>query len=73
MFKNITKILVFIILFSTPSFAEIIKDIKIQGNSRIPNETIKMFIGTKIGNVNNEDLNNILKIFITQIFLKMLK
>ncbi len=62
MFKNITKILVFIILFSTPSFAETIKDIKIQGNSRIPNETIKMFIGTKIGNnVNNEDLNNILK------------
>ena len=62
MFKNITKILVFVILFSTHSFAETIKDIKIQGNSRIPNETIKMFIGTKIGNnVNNEDLNNILK------------
>ena len=62
MFKNITKILFFIIFFSTISRAEIIKDIKIEGNIRIPDETVRMFLQTDVGsNINNQDLNLILK------------
>ena len=62
MFKNITKILFFIIFFSTISRAEIIKDIKIEGNIRIPDETVRMFLQTDVGsNINNQDLNFILK------------
>ena len=44
------------------SLAEIIKSIVVKGNKRIPNETIIMFAKIQsINNVNEDDLNRILK------------
>ena len=66
MLKNILKInlVIFIFLFSLTSIlrAEIINDIKIEGNNRISSETIKMFSGISINDdLSDNDLNNVLK------------
>ena len=63
---NFKKKIIFflIIFFSTSSvlFAEVLKDIKIKGNKRVSDESIKMFSNTKIGdNINSNKLNEILK------------
>ena len=51
--KNIFFVIIFFV-FSTQSFADIIKEIEINGNKRISNETI-----TVLGNINKgEDLNS---------------
>ena len=48
--------------FISFSNAEVIKNIEITGNERIPNETIKMFTGVNVGeDVNENQLNDILK------------
>jgi len=65
--KNIFKkflLIVSILILNFISFsnAEVIKNIEITGNDRIPNETVKMFTGISPGDdVNENDLNNILK------------
>ncbi len=60
--KLVSKIFLIFILFSQSVLAEIIKNIDISGNQRIPNETIIMFSGVKINeSISTEDLNKILK------------
>ena len=65
MFKSIYKINLFfiILLFITSTLrAEIIKEINIEGNQRISQETIKMFTGVNISDdISQTDLNEILK------------
>ena len=66
MFSNFIKRILFliVIVFSTISVssAEIINQFKIDGNERIPNETIIMFSGVNIGeNISATELNEILK------------
>ena len=52
----------YIFFFYSTAVSEIVDKIEILGNERIPNETIIMFSDVKIGdNLNNTDLNNILK------------
>ena len=53
--------------------AEIVNDIKINGNSRISNETIKIYGEIELGkDLSENDLDKFLKIYLTLIFLKML-
>ena len=48
--------------FTSTSFSEVINDIKISGNERIPDETILMFTEVNIGDdLKNSDINIILK------------
>ena len=48
--------------FTSTSFSEVINDIKISGNERIPDETILMFTEVNIGDdLKNSDINMILK------------
>ncbi len=62
MLRIIIKILFLLCFFTTIVKAEIIKDIKINGNLRVNSETIIMFSGISKGqDVSPEDLNNILK------------
>ena len=57
-----------LILFSL-TYAERVNKIEIFGNERISDETIKMFTKVTIGdNLNKNEVNNILKIFMKQIF-----
>ncbi len=59
--KKILISLIFIII-SNVSFAEIIKDIKISGNDRISDETIKVYGDIQINqNVDNFKINEIIK------------
>ena len=56
------KIIIFILILNLNAFSEIIEDIKINGNKRISNDTIKLFSKIGIGDeINNEDINKILK------------
>ena len=59
------KIFFFIIIFfsfSSVSFSEIVKDIKVKGNERVSDKSIKMFSNINIGdNVDQDELNNVLK------------
>ena len=69
--KIITLSILKFILLSSISFAEIVNKFEIQGNERIPDETIKMFSKTNIGDdVSEEDLNNILKDIYNSSFFK---
>ena len=55
------------------TYADIINDFKISGNDRISNETIILFSGYKIkDDINNDDLNELLKTYIKLLFSKML-
>ena len=74
MFIKILKLIFVITLYNFTilnfSYSEIVKDIKIIGNDRISKETIIMFSEVEINkNYNKENLNQILKIYIRQIFL----
>ena len=56
------KVIIFILTLNLNAFSEIIEDIKIDGNQRISNDTIKLFSKIDIGDeINNEDINRILK------------
>ncbi len=60
--KLFNLILFFIVFFNSFSFSEIINKITINGNERIPNETIAMFSTVKINeNIDSNGLNAILK------------
>ena len=66
MFKKASNLLIsltiLVFLSITQSYAEIIKNIEILGNERIPDETIKMFSGVKINDdIDQQNLNEILK------------
>ena len=55
-------ILIFTLLFNSLAVSDIIKDIKINGNERIPDETILMFADINENDeINDEKINNILK------------
>ena len=43
--KNLTFIFIFINLLILNSFGEILKEIKVDGNKRVSNETIEIFSG----------------------------
>ena len=60
--KLLKLILFFVIFFNTFSFSQIINNIIINGNERIPNETILMFSTAKINeNIDSNRMNEILK------------
>ena len=60
--KLLKLILFFVIFFNTYSFSQIINNIIINGNERIPNETILMFSTAKINeNIDSNRMNEILK------------
>ena len=66
MFKKTSNLLISLIIlifFSiTHSYSEIVKNIEILGNERIPDETIKMFSGVQINDdIDQQNLNEILK------------
>ena len=59
--NKLITILIFL-LFSSYSFAEIVKKIEIEGNERVNSETIKIFGGIAVNDdLNTDDLNDILK------------
>jgi len=65
-FLNLRKVSLYIIFFLLSSIsvstAEILNQFKIDGNERIPKETIIMFSGAKVGDdINSSNLNDILK------------
>ena len=61
-YNIILAFFIFIFILTNTSFAEVIKSIEINGNKRIPNQTIIMFADISEGqNLNPTDLNNILK------------
>tara|TARA_Y100000389_G_scaffold192917_1_gene221090 strand:+ start:2523 stop:4769 length:2247 start_codon:yes stop_codon:yes gene_type:complete len=52
----------YLFFFTSTSFSEVINDIRISGNERIPDETILMFTEVNIGDdLKNSDINMILK------------
>jgi outer membrane protein insertion porin family len=62
LFSFSLKVIIFILIFNLNAFSEIIEEIKIDGNQRISNDTIKLFSKIDIGDeINNEDINRILK------------
>ena len=72
--KIITLSILIFISISSISLAEIVNKIKIQGNDRISDETIKMFSKINIGDdVNEKDLNDILKDIYNSSFFKDVK
>ena len=76
--KNFQKKLLLLLFIFFPicsiSFAEIVKDIQIKGNNRVSDETIVMFSNINIGDdVNNDDLNEILKKVYDSNFFKDVK
>ena len=60
-FRVLISFICSLTLFSSIVVGEIVNEIKIIGNERIPDETILMFSDLKIGDdLNNQDLNKIL-------------
>ena len=64
--------LIFSILLCFSAKSENVEKITILGNERVSDETIKMFADIDINdNVNLQTLNNVLKNYMTLIFLRM--
>ena len=62
MLKNFFRSLILCLFFTTTSVAEIIKDIKINGNKRLSNESIIVFSEINLGkNYNSNELNEVFK------------
>ena len=62
MIKRFSIILIFLTIFSSVSFSDIVKRIDVEGNVRISSETINVFSQVSINdNLKTEDINNILK------------
>jgi len=71
LFSFSLKVIIFILTLNLNAFSEIIEDIKIDGNQRISNDTIKLFSKIDIGDeINNEDINRILKDLYETIFFE---
>ena len=61
-FKKFILSITLTLLFTNHVFSEIVKKIEINGNDRIPKETIKIFSNIDIDDdVNDDEINNILK------------
>jgi len=74
MFKNISIFFLIFISFFNISFADVIKKIEVEGNSRISSETIKIFSQVSINdNLNVKDLDVILKRIYSTDFFKDVK
>lgn len=71
MFSKLIKINIFLILFASVCFAEIINKIDIKGNIRISDETIKVLGDFEVGkDLDSNDLNIILKNLYSTDFFK---
>ena len=58
----IKKILIILLIFTSSVSAEIVKELKVEGNDRISIETIKVYGEIKIGSdYSSQELNEILK------------
>ena len=68
--KNIFFIIVFLLVFTSLSYAEVVKKITIKGNQRVSNETIKVFSSIKVGDeITTDKLNEIVdNLYITNFF-----
>ena len=78
MFNNIVKFIstIFLLFLLTTrlAFSEIVKKIEIDGNERIPVETINMLSGVKVNDdINENDINNLLKNLYETNFFKNLE
>jgi outer membrane protein insertion porin family len=64
------KILIILLIFTSSVYAEVIKEIKIEGNNRISSETIKVYGEINLGqDYSNIDINDILKnLYLTNFF-----
>ena len=75
MFKRLLNLVitnVFLCFFFLIVFAQIIEKINISGNQRVSSETIIMFADIKLNEIyDDKKSNEILKIYIIQIFLKI--
>ena len=71
MIKILIKSLLILIFVSSYSFAEIVKEVKVEGNQRISKETINVIGGIKINtDYNKDNLNRILKNLYNSDFFK---
>ena len=71
--RRIFKFIVILVIsfMITNAYSSELKDVKIIGNERIPDETVLMFANVKIGEkINNDLLNNILKNIYNSLFFK---
>ena len=60
--KIIFKTIIILLFIAIPSFSEIIKDIKVSGNQRVSNETIKVFSEVKLNSdLKTNQLNDVMK------------
>ena len=74
MFLNFLRINVFLIFFSSLSFAEIIKKIDIEGNVRVSDATIKVLGNFDVGSeLDTNNLNSLLKDLYSTDFFKDIK
>ena len=75
--KSIKFLFLFLFLLSisfTNTLAEIIKKIKIEGNDRVSDDTIKLFSEVKLNDdLSTNDLNNVLKKLYKTNFFKKIK
>ena len=70
--KLLCKTFIVLIFFSQFSIAQIVKNIEISGNKRIPDETIIMFSSVNVNDeINDNKLNEILKDLYDSSFLRM--
>ena len=73
MFKMIFQYLILFLFFSVSSIAEIIKDVKVEGNKRISKESIMVFSEIKLGeNYDDDRLNNLFKKHSFKLFRKVI-
>ena len=74
MFLKIFKINIFSLFILTATFAEVVNDFKITGNERISSETIKIFLGVKVGDdLSKNEINKSLKELYKTNFFKDIK
>ncbi len=67
----ITSFFIFFIFLINNSYCEIVKEIKITGNDRISDQTVKIFSGIDLNDeINKDDLNNLIKILYETSFFK---
>ena len=72
--KKVFFLLIIFFSISSTSFSEIVKDIKVEGNNRVSDKSIKMFSNINIGDdVDQNELNKILKDVYDSNFFKNVK
>ena len=74
MFLKILKINLLSLFILTATFAEVVNVFKITGNDRISSQTIKVFLGVKVGDdLSNDEINRSLKELYKTNFFKDIK